>query len=723
MKKRLKSQRVTLACWFIIALIALACPPLFAASHALLIGIQDYPNTQKFRDRGFQQLSGPRNDVNLIKNILLAPPFEFSKNNMKILLDKDATHTAIEKAFTDLRSRIKPKDFVYIHFSGHGSYHENENPEDDKEVTKYEPGKAAAQWKTYDQTWVTYGSSSGLFPELEKDDRDILDDQINVWLAEIGKITDQIVFVSDSCHSGSVSRGPKMGVRAIGMDVRPYPKEVLAPSSGPPAGIRIGASKDNESAIEITQDGQIYGRFTWFWSKALRVLKPGETWGDIFRRAEALMREEGIDGPGRVAHQPQIMLHKGDQDLTVLGGDFMEPSTRIAVTAIDDHGKRVRLNAGMLSGIANGSYYRIFTGAENTQEGLPEVEVISVTPFSSEAKILKGPIKRGDILVESQHSYQFGPIRIAIESDDALEHNQKQKIIDLIAKQLNSLDSPGLFELVKNRQEEGWIIYLLQPDKAGGKYSYAPNTTLPISKPGAPPEAWVLNMQEELLDDTMRVNLSDLETGVSKLVKKIKILADMRDLKILKNNPPDIVVKAHQLTEDPTCGNSTGNICLKFDTLYRAIDTTELKQLNGKKLPHNSKMGFSVENKTRDSYYLYLLNISARNGAFVQFPPEDRPSEYALIKGGESRILDAGLHFPNSGLEIVKVILSLKPLDPEVFEFAGTNEEKRAAKKGPQNPLERLLNRNARRGESMRAPGPSEWGTIQAQFDVMKEGN
>ncbi|MBK6958445.1 MAG: caspase family protein [Nitrosomonas sp.] len=319
---------------YMMVLIIIFCPNLFAANHALLIGIQNYPDTEKFRKRGFQQLSGPRNDIKQMKKILLAQPFEFSKDNIKILLDKDATHTAIEKAFADLSNRIKPNDFVYIHFSGHGSQHENKNPKDDKEVTTSIQGR----WTTNDQTWVTYGASSGLYPEMDKDDRDILDDEINVWLAEIGKITNRIVFVSDSCHSGSVSRGPKMGVRAIGMDTRPYPKEILAPN-GSPKGIRIGASMDNESAVETIQGGQSYGRFTWFWSQALNDFGPGETWGNIFQRTKTLMREEDIAGRTRVFQEPQIMFHNGDEDLKVLEGNFEKRGTRISVTVVDEKNK------------------------------------------------------------------------------------------------------------------------------------------------------------------------------------------------------------------------------------------------------------------------------------------------------------------------------------------------------------------------------------------------
>ncbi len=694
--------------FYFTALAATVCPNLFAANHALLIGIQDYPMTEQSQERGLQQLSGPRNDIKLMEKILSAPPLQFPEDNIKILLDKQATHSAIEQAFADLKAQVNPNDFVYIHFSGHGSERINENPDVDNEITDN------------DQTWVTYGASTGSFPPLSKDDRDILDDQINVWLAEIGKVTDQIVFVSDSCHSGSVSRGPKMGVRAVAMDARPYPRAASVTNDAPPIGIRIGASGDKESAYEITQNGRSYGRFTWFWSKALNAVKPGETWGDIFKRTEVLMREESMMGLSAIYQRPQIALQNLlDQDIIVLGGDFPDRGTSILATSIDNEKQVVRLNAGLLGGVTKDSIFRVYAATENPSEAFAEVEITNVTPFSSEAKIVKGQVSVGDILVESQHAYNFGPIHVVIEGDDILGHEQNQKIFSLIADQLNTPE----FELVNERRNDGWIIYLLRPDQQDGQY-YASGAMLPKSKSGAVLEAWVLNMQEELLDDTMRVKLSNLDQDVNELVRKMKKLADLRDLKMLNNDPPDVRIQAYRLTEDDFCNDdSHAELCFRVDNrLYRATDSTELTLMDGQRQPLGSKIGFLVENRTQLPYYVYLLSISARDGAFVQFPLGHRTSEYARINGRESKKLEGALYFPNPGQEVIKVIMSEKPLDPSVFEFAGTQQE-RGVTRGPQNPLERLLNRTARlRGVRVYAPDPSEWGTVQAQMVIVKEG-
>ncbi|WP_350117073.1 caspase family protein [Nitrosomonas sp.] len=687
----------------ILILITISCTNVFAANHALLIGIANYPSGKK---ESVNPLKGPHNDVKLMETILLEKPFNFSKDNIEILLDQNATHTGIKAAFEGLKARTKPGDFVFIFYAGHGSQTKNDNPEVDKEQCV----KIQGECQQFDQTLVPFGSRTGLYGDLTEDDRDIRDDEINVWLSEIGNITDRIVTVFDSCHSGSATRAPVAGVRGISMDTRLYPK-TNAVARYPLKGISIGASKSVEVAHEISINEQSYGRFTWFFSEALEALKPGETWGDVFRRTEALMREESMNGLATIEQHPQITFHSGNKDLEILG-EFTDLKKSIVVTAADV--KEVRLSAGSLSGVTKGSIYRVLNPLVESSE----VEITAVTPFSSVAKILNGKIKSGDILVESQHAYSIGKIKILIESDEILAGDQRKNLSVRISDYLKNFSE---FELVSERQNDGWIIYLFQPEQAGGKYVNAPGLTLPSSKKGAELQAWVLSMKEELLDDTMRVNLSDLENGLKELTRKMKNMAYLNDLKKIRQDrdPPNVNIFVHQLIEDENC-NKDKMKCFSLsnnnqEKLYKAIDSVDLKSMNNKKLPPGSIIGFSVENKAQQNYYLYLLNISARDGAFVQFPPKDRPPEYALVNIGIPKDLDGAIYFPNTGRETIKVILSAEAIDTTVFESEGTRD---AGTRGSSllNPLERLLSRSATRGQSVAAPGPSKWGTMEAEM-------
>src|SRR6266704_5542555 len=83
---------------------------------ALFIGIDDYPNLPNGR-----HLHGCTNDVTLLSN-LLSKRFEFPKDNISCLLNKEATRNGILKAFKDLIEVVQKDDVVVVHYSGHGSY-------------------------------------------------------------------------------------------------------------------------------------------------------------------------------------------------------------------------------------------------------------------------------------------------------------------------------------------------------------------------------------------------------------------------------------------------------------------------------------------------------------------------------------------------------------------------------------------------------------------------
>lgn len=709
---------------WIVVLTSMASSDLLAANHALLIGIQNYPKTPQFEKRGFQQLAGPLNDVELMKQLLSAPPFEFPKSNITELVDKQATHSGIEKAFADLKKRVKPKDFVYIHFSGHGSEAINDNPDVDKETYVDKNGKSM------DETWVPYGAGAALVPLTGKnegqkvnwDDWDIRDDEINVWLAEIGKTTERIVFVSDSCQSGSVSRGPRVGVRGIRMDPRDWPKGKSLPNV-PLVGIRIGASRDQEYSYETEQNGKSYGWFTWFWSKALKALKPGETWGDLFRRTEVLMREENMKGQTRTYQTPQIDPQVlGKRDIKV-GGDFTGYKGGILVAAAGKNGRDIRLSAGLLSGVTKGSIYRVFS--LDQAKASAEAEIMSVTPFSSTATVLKGRMETGDRLVESQHAYSFEPVRVAIKGD-YLKTGDKA-LSEKIAKALKPRSAYKAmnpqFEIVTGPDvsKVKYFIYLLRPDKQSGKYIYGEDLLLPNSKPSNAPEAWVLSPDGKLADDTLRVELGDAEKGIKELTRKMENVADMNDLIMLQNEPPkEFRVLAHRLIPDDTCQKDDDKCFIMQDGKYRVADTSELSALDRKTVQIGTNFGFSVENNTKMEYYLYLISISIRDGAFVLFPNPSYSgnSEFAIIPPNRMiRKLDGTVEFANTGREIIKAVVSKERLDPQAFEFAGT--EKRGSSKGPTSPLERLLNRTARRSTGHWPPPPPEWGTVQAEMVVI----
>ena len=194
-------------------------------NYAILIGINAYPE-----GGGFSPLEGARNDVELVKNVLISH-FAFNPDPkfMKVLVDENATHSSIQAAFEQVTAQAKAGDVVYIHYSGHGSQV--------ADVSGDEKDRAGL-----DSTWVSYGSRTSLMDEAadgggqksakrgggnspvsgagatsDLDDYDVLDDELGNWLIKLSKKTDRIIFVSDSCHSGTITRG-KEGPEDEGAD-------------------------------------------------------------------------------------------------------------------------------------------------------------------------------------------------------------------------------------------------------------------------------------------------------------------------------------------------------------------------------------------------------------------------------------------------------------------------------------------------------------------------
>ena len=668
---------------------ARALSAIYSDRHALLIGIQDYSASN------LPSLQGPLNDIALVRH-LLESRFGVPKDNIVVLSDAQATHSGIKKAFAQLAERLKPGDFVYIHYSGHGSQADDQNGDE-------RSGK--------DQTWVSYGARSGRSKDI--DDYEVLDDEINEWLIPLYEKTNRIVFVSDSCHSASVSRGELVGVRAVSQDPRPHPlaRERFKTAAAP--GVRIGAARDIENAIEMVKEHNTYGLFTWFWTEALDQTRPGDTWDNVFKRAYTLVTTE------RDVH-PQL---EGQGGQAVFGGQFPAQSPTVAVIKVDEEGRTVDVQVGAINGATEKSIYRLYEpGAPAGSHGGPKLELTQVRAYSSEGQVREGSFKVGDLVVEAEHAYPFEPLRLTVESDHA--NAQDSGLVARIQGALKGLEG---FTLVSDRSRADWIAYVLRPRRSDGD-SVRPSqqsTTLPPSSPDQAPEVWVISPQEELLHEKMRISLKDPDRGIQVLQDNLKKFARMREIKRLESRgePPAIAITVSQLRPTPDCKHD----CIQLpdeqgkELSYQKVGDYNLDALSKTVLQPGDILTFTVQNRSKNDYYLYLLNISPDGGVSALFPNASENAEYARLAAGESRDLshETALLLNTPGEEIVKVIASRQPIAVSLFEAKGY--ESFRGQRGPSlNPLERLL------AEAMFTRGKpismseSNWGTRQVAFPVVK---
>lgn len=246
------------------------------ARHALCIGINNYPGTH-------MDLKGCVNDARDWSEELASRGFMVTT-----LLDAQATKAAMIDAFKAVIGRGTSGDKVVITFSGHGTFVPDLNGDE------------------------VDGLDEGLCPyDLQTGGQALLDDEIHELFAA-RKPGVQLVLISDSCHSGTVTRAAADDPDA--MDDVPRPRFMPMGNWLPPDKLPRGASGKLLSTVVVTSgaspfasamnkgasdlllsgckegannfsyDARIKGRpvgaFTFYALKALKSLPAGATYAD-----------------------------------------------------------------------------------------------------------------------------------------------------------------------------------------------------------------------------------------------------------------------------------------------------------------------------------------------------------------------------------------------------------------------------------------------------------
>ena len=143
---------------------------------ALCIGINDYPYEDAF------DLRGCVNDAKGWAS-LLTSRYDFTKGDVKVLLDGQATKKAVVKEFKALLAKAKKGDVLVFTNSSHGSY-EVDTSRDESDA--------------FDEAICPWDCDTSL----------VLDDELRSAIAGL-KPGVRLYVISDSCHSGSLTRAPR----------------------------------------------------------------------------------------------------------------------------------------------------------------------------------------------------------------------------------------------------------------------------------------------------------------------------------------------------------------------------------------------------------------------------------------------------------------------------------------------------------------------------------
>jgi hypothetical protein len=332
----------------------------------------------------YPDLEGAVNDVNLIEGLLLAPDFGFQPDDIVKLITPEKT--TADQILTTLRRELvetaSKGDIRLVYYSGHGNYIRNAALKRANPNTRNE----------FDQTIVTSDQWQGAM--------DIRDKELSQILWDAAKKGVVVTFIADSCHSGSLTRGPsnsrgtsrsnsgvRSGADAAGFgeplidDPAPIDKATGKEINPEEAGVlTLAAAQENQEALELrTEQNETHGAMTTALVRAIREEGPHASMDRIFERMWNYMQAENLS-------QTPILggTERGDKDL------FGQPARQepFSVIVKEVHGDEVVVRGGEAIGLYAGSELRRLADAAAAQ---PVTLAITATSGLSQATARVNP--------------------------------------------------------------------------------------------------------------------------------------------------------------------------------------------------------------------------------------------------------------------------------------------------------------------------------------------
>lgn len=356
--------------------------------HALLVGVTKYPELVIS-----QQLDGPINDVKLVETTL-EQRFGSRQNGLAdniVSLHEDQpdnlkpTYANIEREFVALAERVNQGDQVFVLLSGHGS---QDLDDADESSADYEPDGLDEVFLPRDV--------KGWNEEKNMVEGGIRDDQINDWLNAIQAKGATVVFVSDSCHSNTQTRGANdSSFKSRRVDL--VPKWILEqrvtrrsrggsteslPFDAAPKASRIGffAAQTDETTpdsfrLPETKSDTKNGLLVYTLCRVLRESQGPITYrelGQLIHKKYQFYRNVQIG-----TDVPTPAMSGTDLDRVFLGNQWQVGRSRLA---FEVRGDVIEISGGSIDGITVGTILQLFplAGASNANQAQGFVRIDSV---------------------------------------------------------------------------------------------------------------------------------------------------------------------------------------------------------------------------------------------------------------------------------------------------------------------------------------------------------
>ena len=536
-----------------VALSALLATPGFAReNYALLIGANEYANL----DPQFW-LKGPSNDVKLVAQYLTtAAPVPFATQNVAVLSDgvegaPRATLAAIRTAFADLTAKVQPGDFVYLHFSGHGTQAPALNPEDELDGL--------------DEMFlpVDIGPWSDTTGTVENA---LVDDEIGQMLDALRAKGADVWVVFDACHSGTATRAAPSGdedvrSRQLAPAALGVPMDALDAAQSramPPSNPRDHAQAPVESALkessgkggslvaffaaqtdEVTPEKRLpkgnpdrvpQGVFTYALFETLAEF-PQASYAQI---GQEVLRKYAVKNLAR-----STPMFEGDLDRVVFSG---APGPRVAQwpAAQADHG--LTIPAGTLHGLRKGLVLAVLaTAADGIADALGYVEITALSTFSATAtplvqngKTLPNPLPAGLTLRKASSDIDF-TLTVALPEAGTAPATALDASMDALTAEAG----PRLIFVPAGQEADLRLAILPQSPRPDALW-VLPATGM-VDNLATTPSVSTADKDARALGETLALTLGQMARAIN--LMKLGAAVDSGDLKVgvelLTRNPAD----------------------------------------------------------------------------------------------------------------------------------------------------------------------------------------
>lgn len=295
--------------------------------YGLFVGINEYPRAE-------ERLYGAVNDATKLRQQMIKD-FEFAESDTQSLTDAGATRKAIIDSIKAYQQKAKAGDLFLFTYSGHGTLFPDALSAvvDEREKTSMDILLPNLRLKIpldfYDSAIVPVDADDNKEGRAWKNL--ILDDELYDLFSGFAQKRVQVIFLSDSCHSGTLGKGadndtrmkfisPFQVLQIKSFDELKPAKPVKPKKVGPRdkwgSYIILTASKDNELSWDV--DGNTPEPGGLFTKVLLQALNSGQgplTYTELLARVQPEVVRLSRKGPAE--QTPQIDTRFGDPNATI----------------------------------------------------------------------------------------------------------------------------------------------------------------------------------------------------------------------------------------------------------------------------------------------------------------------------------------------------------------------------------------------------------------------